>query len=284
MIGVSRLQPEVNNVRSGIRLVEIGTPLEDDFVYKAPIDEINCKPTGLAVGWRKESIAVAWKEYGYDKKRNTVKFLSLNPKRRDGVPVDLELKGMSHMAVCPFGKEHWLLACAARPADLDPTDRSSRELKEIYLLLLDSSGAVLRRTPPLKLSFAPMFSYVDSIHALSLINTPEGPTIAYVDTKVGKRMGAYVALLTTEMEVKRVVRIDDSKQMAFVSHTHIASNGKALCAAWIQRNNELFVRAFSMLGDPLSDPHMIAKPAGVVARPAPIPEGFVIAWTDMNPS
>ncbi|MHC4252298.1 MAG: hypothetical protein ACYS9X_24535, partial [Planctomycetota bacterium] len=282
VIGVSRLYPPVNNAHSGIRLVEMGSPMEDDFIYRPPLDEHNCVPTGLAVGWRKEAIAVAWKEYGYDKERNTVKFLCLDPKRRNGQPVDLKLKGMSHLAMCPWGKNDWLLACAAKPADLDPTDRSSRQLKEIYLAVLDSSGNVQRRTPALELPVTPMFSYHDKVPAMSMAGTPEGPVITYMDTKIGKTMGAYLALLTPELKVRRTVRIDDPNQRGFIFCTHVAFDGQTLCAAWIQNNTLLFVRTFSLLGDPTSDARLVADAVRETTRPTPIANGFVIAWSDSS--
>lgn len=282
VIGVSRLNPPVNNAHSGIRLVEMGSPMEDDFIYKPPLDERNCVPTGLAVGWRKEAIAVAWKEYGYDKKRNTVKFLCLDPKRRSGQPVDLKLKGMSHLAMCPWGKNNWLLACAAKPADLDPTDRSSRQLKEIYLAVLDSSGNIQRRTLALELPVTPMFSYHDMVSAMSMAGTPEGPAITYMDTKIGKTMGAYLALLTPELKMRRTVRIDDPNQRGFISCTHVAFDGQTLCAAWIHNNTLLFVRTFSLLGDPSSDARLVADAVTEITRPTPIANGFVIAWTDSS--
>jgi len=281
VIGISRLQHPMNGVRSGIRLLEVVSPLADDFIYKVPLDEVNCEPSGLAVGWTENSVGIAWKEYSYDNKLNRVKFLSLDLKQRGGVPVDLGLQRISHMSLCPFGKGNWLLACTSKPDDLDPGNYSGRDQKELFLLVLDSAGAILRRTQPLDLSVAPRFGYHDGVQVVSVVDTPEGPAVAYAN----KREGAFLLMLNPELGIRRVVQMNDPEESGHGFQPQLAFDGKSLCAVWIQTDNDdprLFVRTFNSRGDPLSKAQAVAEPARVMARPVPLPDGFVVAWIDSS--
>jgi len=280
-VGVSRYQYPVDGARSGILLLDIDRPGKPDFVYKVPLDERNCEPTGLATAWTDTHGAMAWKEYFYDEELLRVKFMALNLQHPVGRPVDLGLKRVSHMSLCPIANGDWLLACAAKPEDFDRSKRSQRGRREIFLLILDSSGKVLQRTPPLDLSVMPNFSYHDRIRILSAVSTPKGPALTYVD----EDKGAFLLLLDHNLGIRKLVLINDPKIPGHGFMPRLACSGNVLCTAWIQIDNyqnRLFVRQFDIDGESPTEVRQIAEPVAAMTDPVPCDRGFVIAWTDSS--
>jgi hypothetical protein len=281
LVGVSRYQYPVDGARSGIVLLNINEPEKPNFTYKVPLEERNCEPTGLASAWSSTHAAIAWKEYFYDEKLARVKFMALDFKRPVGIPVDLGLKHISHMALCPLVPGYWLLACTAKPQDYDPTKRSDRKRREIFLLKLDSFGNILGQTQPLDISVQPHFSYHDGVRVFSAASTPKGPVLAYVN----EDKGAFLLLLDHKLEIRGLSQINDPKSSGHGFMPRIAWNGNVLCVSWIQIDNyqdRLFARQFDIDGEPLTDVQLIAEPVGTMADPVSCEGGFIIAWTDFS--
>jgi hypothetical protein len=281
LVGVSRYERPLNGARSGIRLVEVDRPLEDDFVYKVPLDATNCEPRCLAVARRGDAAAVAWKEYSHDDKTTTVRFMSLDLPKRKGAAVDLRLRRISHISVCTHGDGHWLLACSAVPADADPTKYSDRDRKEIFFVELDASGNVSRRHPPLELGGPPEWGDHDKVLVFSVASTPRGPALAYANA----RQGAFLSLLDRDLKIRRTVQANDPKEPAHGFGPRVATNGTTVCVAWVQADNyddRLFVRTFDLDGRPLSGARVIAEPVVAMAGPVAAGAGFAVAWADCH--
>jgi hypothetical protein len=197
------------------------------------------------------------------------------------IPVDLSLKRVSHMALCPLPSREWLLICTAKPQDIDPNEYRDRDRKEIFSLRLDSSGEILERTPPLDLSARSSFSYRDGIWALHAVLTPKGPALAVVN----ERIGPFLLLLDHELKVRGLSQINDPRSSGSSLMSRLAWNGKVLCAAWIQRHNDgerLCVRQFDGEGQPLAGVQQVAECVRAMAGPVTWQDGFAVTWTDFS--
>jgi hypothetical protein len=279
LVGVSRYERPLNGARSGIRLVEIDRPLGDDFVYKVPLDAVNCEPRCLTVARRGNEAGIAWKEYSHKDKQNTVRFMSLGLPKRKGAAVDLRLRRISHISVCTHGDGHWLLACSAVPADVDPTKYSDRDRKDIFLVELDASGNVSRRHPPLELGGPPKWGDHGKVLVFSVASTPKGPALAYANA----RQGAFLSLLDRDLKIRRTVQMNDPKERAHGFRPRVAVKGETVCVAWAQEDNyddRLFARTYDLDGNPLSDARVVAEPVVATAGPVAAGDGFAVAWTD----
>jgi len=274
LLGVSRYEYLVDNTRSGIRFLDFERLAENDFVYKVPVKEINAEPTGLAVSWANNAVAVAWKEYFYDENLLRVKFMPLSFPSISSAPIDLDLKRISHMALCPFGHEQWLLICAAKPEDINPKKRRDRERREIFFLKLDSSGRVLLRTPPLEMPVQPNNDYYDGIRTVNAVSTPKGTAVVFVN----ERIGPFLLLLDNELNVRGLTQINEPWLRLSTFTSRIAWNGRVLCTSWVSRK-QLFVRQFNEDGQPITKPQQVATSIDTMSGPVVCQNGFALAWT-----
>jgi hypothetical protein len=274
LLGVSRYRHLVNNARSGIRLLDFERKVDDDFVYKVPVNERNAEPTGLAAAWHGDSAAVAWKEYFYDEKLRRVKFMTLSLFGTHTVPVDLNLKQVSNMALCYSGDRQWLLICTAKPEDYDHKNRSDRKRRELFVMKLDSSGKVLLRTQPLEMPVQPNNSFSDSIQTVNAVSTPKGTAVIFTNSSVGP----FLLLLDKELNVRGFTQVNDPKSRQSTSVSKIVWNGKVLCTSWISRR-KLFVRKFNEDGQPVTKQQQVASSVLRMSGPVACQDGFALAWT-----
>jgi len=274
LIGVSRYQYLVNNARSGIRLLDFKRSSDDDFVYKVPLKEVNAEPTGLAVAWAKNAVAVAWKEYFYDENLFRVKFMALSFSGPTTDPIDLNLKRVSNMSLCYLGDEQWLLFFTAKPEDYDPKNHSDRKRRELFVMKLDSSGRVLLKTPPLEMPFQPNNDYSHMVRTVTAVSTPKGTAVVFTNEDIGP----FLLLLDKELKVRRLTQINDMKLRQSTSESRLSWNGKVFCTSWISQN-KLFVRQFNEDGKPITKPQQIAASIVGMSGPVPCQDGFALVWT-----
>jgi hypothetical protein len=274
VIGVSRYQYQQNQTRNGLRLLGINeSSLIDDFVYKIPVNAINCEPTGLRMAWVNHIVGLVWKEYGYSEELSSIKFMVLDADNRIGHPVDLELKKINHMSLCSFNDSsgQWLLAFTTPAPGKNYEDRG---LQDVFLLILDSGGNIIKKQP-LALSIPPNYNYHDGIQALSVVATPVGPAIVYVN----ENNGLFLALLDWNLNTRKVTQVNDPEIRSNDFQPQLCYNDGILCVLWLQHES-LFVRTVNIDGESLVEARMISESVSAIGKPVSFKNRFAFVWVD----
>ncbi|HEY3322843.1 MAG TPA: hypothetical protein VGP72_20480 [Planctomycetota bacterium] len=255
-------------VRAAIRLLNLtGDNPNDDCVYKAPEKDRNREPFQLAAAFTNNRVGIAWNEFYWEPTRDTVFFMTVDPATRQGTPVELKLKRVRRMAVCPLPKDRWLLASSYIPAGAEKLNPPRLEHK---LLVLNDAGETLEQPAPLQLPGEKYKAGEGTVMALEQFN-------GGVAAAVVQDSELHLFLLDENVAPRKCLKIGRSTSSGRIGHS-----GDTLCVLWLQ-NGLLHASTLNTTGENLSAPQQIStEETHTFAGPAPVTGGFAVLWHDKS--
>lgn len=263
---------------------EIGA---EEILYSTPLANRNRRPVGLRSAWIDEAGALVWQEFYYDEGRGKkVKFMPISVTGEVGEVVDLNIDNVSHLELISLDEQRWGLIVTYTPDEFRSSRRrADREDKNLYLLVLDRAGSVLRRVDYSNLRAKPNYGYNERVSAVSAVQTSLGPVIAYTNRYNSESRGVYLLLLNEALGIRGLKIVNDATFGGFNFQPKVAWNGETISVAWKEQDHSgarLFVRQFDVYGNPVTGAQILSESLFQMSNIRPTGQGFFVAFSEMS--